>query len=177
MTFFQRLKIAIRKFAVELCRQNSEERKKATADLTRTMLRMVLENSKIEYHYETEQDIFFCKVRVNKELFFLLVLQPKAGFIQGQSFSGADETEPLKLTEMLLFCNKWNSTKFLPKAYIDPCSNSLTGETVMLTGSVAPEELIHDTLLNVWIPGHTELFSEAFAAGIVKANEVGEADA
>ena len=83
MTFFQRFKIAIGKFAVELCRQNSEERKKATADLTRTMLRMVLENSKIEYHYETEQDIFFCKVRVNKELFF-----PAGASAQGRFYSG-----------------------------------------------------------------------------------------
>ena len=161
MKVLQNIKIALGRWMTRRHYCNSEAEKASYIDLTRTLVKSALDNSEWEYHFDKEEDCFFGTLAVDDTTEVLLAVKPRANYIHAQSAVIKRPVAPLKLTEALLFCNKWNSKSLFPKAYIDGSNNSLIAETVMTLGEKTNEEFIRECFLKNLFNANITFFEEA----------------
>ena len=147
MKVLQNIKIALRRLMIRRNHSDSDAAKASYVDLTRTLIKCALDNSKWKYQFDEEEDCFYGTLSVDDTTEVLLALKPLANCIQAQATVMRRYVDSLKLTDALLFCNKWNSKSLFPKAYIEDCKNQLVGETVMTFDENADEEFIRECLL------------------------------
>lgn len=98
------------------------------------LIKCALDNTQWEYQFDKEKDCFYGFLPFDDTTEVLLALNPQSNYIHAQSSVLKSPVATLKLTEALLFCNKWNSKSLFPKAYIDGSDNTLITETIMTLG-------------------------------------------
>ena len=125
------------------------------------MVQCALENSHWEYYFDKGEDCFYGTLSVKNMTDVILTLKPHENYIHAQSIALKRPVLPLKLTEALLFCNKWNNKRLFPKAYIDEFGNTLIGETIMTFGEEVSEEFVRECILETLLKANTAFFEEA----------------
>ena len=161
MKVLQNIKIALKRRMTRRHHCNSEAENASYVDLTRTLVKCALDNSKWEYQFDKEEDCFWGILPLDDTTEVILALKPRANYIHAQSSAVKRPVVSLKLTDALLFCNKWNSKSLFPKAYIDRSNNTLIAETVMTIGEETSEEFVRECLLKNLLAANITFFEEA----------------
>lgn len=161
MKVLQNIKIALGRWMTRRHHDNSDVERASYVDLTRTLVRCALDNSQWEYQFDKEEDCFYGTLSVDDMTGIILALKPRANYVHAQSIALKRPVASLKLTEALLFCNKWNSKSLFPKAYIDGSNNTLVAETVMTFGEETSEEFVRECILKNLISSNITFFEEA----------------
>lgn len=167
MKVLQNIKIALGRRRIRLHHDNSDAERASYVDLTRTLIKCALDNSQWEYQFDKEEDCFYGALPVDDMPEVLLALKPRANFIHAQSMAIKRPVDSMKLTEALLFCNKWNSKWLFPKAYIDGSNNTLVAETVMTFGEENSEVFVRECLLKNLFAANINFFEEAAKGGFL----------
>ena len=160
MKVLQNIKIALRRLMIRRNHSDSDAAKASYVDLTRTLVKCALDNSKWKYQFDKEEDCFFGTLSVNDSTEILLALKPQANYIHAQATVMRRYVDSLKLTDALLFCNKWNSKKLFPKAYIDDSNNTIVAETVMTLGEETSEAFVRECILKNLFAANIAFFEE-----------------
>ena len=161
MKIFQSIKFALNKLRTLPPPENREAKLDAQIDSLCTMLKGIFDDSKLAYQFHKEEACFYGMLCVNGIDNLVLVLRPRADYIHSQVIAFKRAIPALKLTEALLFCNKWNSKSLFPKAYIDDSNNTLIAETVMTFGEETSEEFVRECILKNLISANITFFEEA----------------
>lgn len=160
MKMLQNIEIAFRRRMTRRLHESHEKRRDSYIDLTRTLLRCALDNTDWEYQVDREDDCFYGPLVVDDTEVGTLMLKPQANYIHALSYVTDTPVACLKLTEALLFCNKWNNQTFFPKAYIEERSRILLGETIINLGEGDSEEFVRECILKVLFNSHAAFFKE-----------------
>lgn len=159
MKILQNIKIALRRWMIRRHNDDSDVQKASFVDFTRTMVKCALDNSNLNYTFDDEDDRFYSLVSV-EDFGVLLMLKPEVNHIFAQVFQPGRTIAPLKLTEALLFCNRWNKSTVLLKAYIDDSRDILMGEMILTFGMESSEEFVRECLLKNIAVAIQEFFKE-----------------
>ncbi len=157
----------LRSFFAGIClpfvRSGSESSQKLQAEIDGSRIRRMLDQLHFCHRCDREENCFMGILERDDDFRrdVLVVIYRDIEKFHGFSIVEDWTLENTQISDALLFCNKWNSRKNFPRAYVDPFKNILVADWVLPLDRHSSNDFIRDRVIGVMLSSSWHFFVEA----------------
>lgn len=162
MSMLDRLRIVLQRIFQKLPVVSGARKIESAERINTLRVRESLDLLEFRHRFDKENHYFVGELDADEDFpeNITVLILPEPNRITTKCFVPNSEIENVKLKDALLFCNRWNSEKLYPKAFIEPSYNLIIAESTMMVDDTSPDEFIREAVLHNTLSAAWQFFVE-----------------